>query len=1076
MNTNVKNKRSITSASALALVLALLLTLVTLAPGAAFANGTDVRETIDSQMTITLQKASYTPDSASNTSSATYNTNTATNEATTQAAATNQNANTNQTSSQTSSSTSTGDAIPFAVLGLLALAAGAVYCLRESKKLPARRGAHSNAQSRGSNFSAQSRKSSAGAKLSAARTSSARTAQSRAARAARTSSARIARATNARTDAASRKKMLTVAIAVALIFATCFGAFTCKTLAIAQTVGQKITSISEVTINEAGEVLSTKITITNDSTKTVSIEKIVPPGDLSAWSCDFGGETQIAPGEKIEGTWTGKTVTTDYVTQAGTAEDNTFTISTLKTVVKYDNEVTTDAKGIATTLEPDGTDNCSEFNFVLTDEEEDPIPGATVSIDANAKTTVTLPEGFAGKIVKLKMTDAKGEAVTGKKVEVIESSGTSRGETTTTDGSAIWRVLDASNATVEDVTYTGAALTPKVTIPGFTEGTDFEIVEWENNIDAGQASVKVKGIGTCTGTATINFTIAPYDISNSSLSFANSGTAYTGSVIEAGTATVTLDVPLASGTKTITQETDFTISSESTLSGTNAGTYNAEVEGTGNFIGTLSGTWTIAQADLPDSDIAALKTAIGTPEVYVGTKLSSVTLPTLTGGTLAWSSEYTSVETVGDVATTVQRNAIYTPKDTNYKPATITVNINVKKTYTVVYHSNGGTLEGATFDAVNDEYTYSEEIDLDNTTSALTANKFTNEGNTFAYWTLGKSDTNVVADNATNTTLTYVDGHSLADGNGMYTNTSTSSSKTKVAVGATLDLYAHWADDSIGDYWMAAAAATLPDASTGIVMTQTQVATEIASSGTTGASATLKGYMDSDTTGGNPGTGTHLYTRWNEDKALPMADRYTEFRIVQVGEHLNITDDTTSGDGSNVTFMAVHSLPTAQQANANNTNVGGWGSSDLRGLMDTYVAANMPSDFTSALKTVTKKAYSGSNDNWISDSTTNDKIWLMSYSELTGATRKTAGFEGTQYAWFSSKVTNLDLDGTNAAIANLHKTRSGLSPESLYYERVWMRSPELSMWGRFWAVYWDGNPNWCWYPANSLSVCIALCM
>ena len=362
-------------------------------------------------------------------------------------------------------------------------------------------------------------------------------------------------------------------------------------------------------------------------------------------------------------------------------------------------------------------------------------------------------------------------------------------------------------------TYNGAeqAAAPVVKLGDatLTQGADYT-VSGNRATNAGAYTITITGAGSYEGTADAEWTIAAYDISNSSLSFANSGTAYTGSVIEAGTATVTLDVPLAGGTETISQGTDFTISSSSTLSATNAGTYTATAKGKGNFTGECSGTWTIAQADLPDSDIAALKTAIGTPEVYVGTKLSSVTLPTLTGGTLAWSNEYTSVETVGDVTATVVRNAVYTPKDTNYKPAIIAVNINVKKTYTVVYHSNGGTLEGATFDAVNDEYTYSEEIDLDNTTSALTANKFTNEGNTFAYWTLGKSDTNAVADNATNTTLTYVDEHSLADGNGMYTNTSTSSSKTKAAVGATLDLYAHWAVNSTGDYWMAAAGATLP--------------------------------------------------------------------------------------------------------------------------------------------------------------------------------------------------------------------------------------------------------------------------
>ncbi len=389
-----------------------------------------------------------------------------------------------------------------------------------------------------------------------------------------------------------------------------------------------------------------------------------------------------------------------------------------------------------------------------------------------------------------------------------------------------------------------------------------------------------------------------------------------------------------------------------------------------------------------------------------------------------------------------------------------------KSTYTVAYHSNGGTLANGIADS-DGNYIYIEEFDPSDTTSSLTANRFTNEGKTFAYWTLGKSDTDVVAQAAANTTLTYVDQHSLTDENGMYTNTSTPSSKTQAVGGDTIDLYAHWVDNSTGDFWIAAAASTLPDAIDGIAKTQTQLATEIASSGTAGTSDILKSYMNSDAGNGSFTSSTmHLYTRWNEDKALALADRYVEFRIVQAGEH----DD----DGSAVTFMATHALPTAHQMNTTNTNAGGWGASAMRDLMTSYVAANMPDGFTSAIKTVTKKAYSGSYGSWDKTGTTQDSIWLMSYSELTGkcsdgSSYTFAGDEGSQYTWFSGKVTK--PTDPNAAISNLYKTRSGCSPESLYGTSAWLRSPLLTYSGYFLDVNSNGEP----VSNISASYCRGIC-
>ena len=63
--------------------------------------------------------------------------------------------------------------------------------------------------------------------------------------------------------------------------------------------------------------------------------------------------------------------------------------------------------------------------------------------------------------------------------------------------------------------YTGSAITPAVTVESgstrLQQGTDYT-VSYENNVDAGSASIIVKGAGKYTGTQTVNFIIEPRSI------------------------------------------------------------------------------------------------------------------------------------------------------------------------------------------------------------------------------------------------------------------------------------------------------------------------------------------------------------------------------------------------------------------------------------------------------------------------------------------------------------------------------------------------------------------------------------
>ena len=146
----------------------------------------------------------------------------------------------------------------------------------------------------------------------------------------------------------------------------------------------------------------------------------------------------------------------------------------------------------------------------------------------------------------------------------------------------------------------------------------------------------------------------------------------------------------------------------------------------------------------------------------------------------------------------------------------------------------------------------------------------------------------------------------------------------------------------------------------------------------------------------------------------------------------------------------------------------------MHGLMTSYVAANMPDGFTDedVLKTVSKQDTTGGTGSW-TVSETEDSIWLMSYSELTGTAQEYAGSEGSQYAWFNGKVTN--STSANTAIANLYKTRDGSTPKN-GYTYAWLRSPYLTQSGSFLDVTSSGNPGSLAGANYCLGVCPAFAM
>ena len=170
-------------------------------------------------------------------------------------------------------------------------------------------------------------------------------------------------------------------------------------------------------------------------------------------------------------------------------------------------------------------------------------------------------------------------------------------------------VEDLSSASVvaDDMTYTGSELTPEptVTLAGKTlvAGTDFTVA-YENNVNAGTATITVTGRGSYEGTATGTFTINPKAVIPTVVLTSSIAT-YSGHENRPPISRVT-----AEGKQFSSSYYDVTYP-ESCV---DAGTYEVTVTLKGNYTGEGTATFTIRQAPI-SSTLVTLEEG---PFVYNG--------------------------------------------------------------------------------------------------------------------------------------------------------------------------------------------------------------------------------------------------------------------------------------------------------------------------------------------------------------------------------------------------------------------------------------------------------------------------
>ena len=996
----------------------------------------------------------------------------------------------------------TGDISPAALIGVLAVCVVSVCCLFGAHKLSFARAPHAGKTPRGAHMQPT------------------------------------------KTTTSKKRTLAVVAIPV-LLAGLCAGALASKANPLTQTTESLITCDSAVVIDESGNVVSANMTVANTSEKVIDLTGVDAPSELSTWKATYKSTT-VAAHSSTSGTWDGKTVPSDILNEV---KDKGSATLTFQLEVSYDTTESTDEDGKADIIDEDGV---KETITLVNLDTNMPVVGAAVDVDTTAGGVfIVLPASEDGATIEVTITqeDPSGTSTPkqGVSVSMQEANGDDRGTgVTDADGKVIFHCLDYDLFSLEQGTwvYDGSQQRPGVICTGsYTEGVDYE-VSYDRNVDAGEGTVAISGIGSCIGAKEFTFTIAKANAQlewSDTDSFEYNGKNQKREVTKVvGVSGYTLGVTLAvqSGTDTVSEYKNVGeyVSVVTALTGADAANYNLpmvdadlkrsftitprlvtvsgitaanktydgttdatldcttatlsgcvdddlgklSVSATGAFADKNAGTnktvnisnlvlggdavsnYQIAAIDQQTSTTAnitqkevsitwdpagdAVYSYNATPQSPTATVSGTVEGESLTA-TLKYESASSSSlrdEAPSDIGiyAAVVASLSAANADTNadnYKlPSSGTDKIfSIDSNYfTIVYHGNGGTASGH-----GSSYT---QYCTGGTAGTLEANKFTQSGKTFAFWTVGNAWSGTVS----SSTLTCDDGYSFkASGDSIITSTNR---------GTTIHLYAYWKDTSVGNFWTNAADAT--DPLSGVTNTESTI-----TANKTNSSFWTALYNND----------THLYTYWNGDDAVAFADRFVEFRIIEVsdaGGHLNSPYDANSGDGSTVTFLATHSLPTAKNMNSKSTNKGSWADSLMRTSTfgeGGYVQTGL-SGLVDAVTTLNKRTTGGYYKNWAPDSSTADKFWLLSYTELCSGQGRAFDFnyywEGTQYAWCKANITTTNAD--NPAIASMGKTRSGSNPTIIadkanYCGGVatwWFRSPSYDNDADFGSVTSGGNP------------------
>ena len=263
--------------------------------------------------------------------------------------------------------------------------------------------------------------------------------------------------------------------------------------------------------------------------------------------------------------------------------------------------------------------------------------------------------------------------------------------------------LDITSKTAS-YTYDGKAKKPGITWTK-TEGTASNkftssqySISYSNNVNAGTATITVKGKNNFTGTKKAHFTIKALGISKLNPKLSATSFIYTGQPIN----------PTVSFDDSLTLNTDYTVEYSNNV---NVGTALATIKGKGNYSGTVKLNYTISSANLSDHTITLSPTNF----TYNGqAQTPTITVDGLVEGT-HYSVSYTNnvnagvatatITGIGNIQGTIVKtyninkaqisSKIITinPTEVEYTGSAITPSVTVSdctvnKDYTVAYSNN----------------------------------------------------------------------------------------------------------------------------------------------------------------------------------------------------------------------------------------------------------------------------------------------------------------------------------------------------------------------------------------------------
>ncbi len=578
--------------------------------------------------------------------------------------------------------------------------------------------------------------------------------------------------------------------------------------------------------------------------------------------------------------------------------------------------------------------------------------------------------------------------------------------------------------------YSASQKTPSVAINGLVKGEDYDVVYGENT-SAGESSgtITIKGIGFWTGEQTIKFDILKKPI--------------------------TANVTASAKDKTYDATTDVEITNISAT------------------FDTLSGSDSLAiksySAKFADKNVADKKSVVISDVVFDGSALSNYEITKIT------QSECSAAIT----AKTVTVSGV-SGKERAYKEDDKSVSLDGTATFAsgdIISGDNVSIASVVAGDYADADAEDDKEIQLSITLGGTDKDNYVvsdaskkTKGNILA---IVKFETNCTAATAIADKNPHINAKITDDVTaslparaglkveGWYTDEACSGISWDFATSTVTEnettLYARWTQEEEADlaYWMApsikvttgntssTANQTNPNyvsETWNILKTPDEIQADVAKI-KEGDSDVISEYTDFMTK-----DNYHLYTRYGSGDGTNKND-YAEFRIIQVGQHFNVDGDETSADGSVLTFMATHELPTAYVASGGATQ-GGWGTSSLRSNMSSgEIFKSFQTGFTNDVVNVQKKYNSGYGASATSTPlTSSDKLWTISYSELFATGTYSGSLpqgEGTAYSW----CTNNSISGSGNNPCLSFKTRVGGIPGSCdattssYNYAWWLRSP-----------------------------------